>query len=180
MATAEAHLEAAGLDEAIGTVENLYRAVTGKNPPSAEETYSPIPVERDPAKFVEEQFDRLLSILNPASPAPAVAWTPMVKIWESDGEYLVCMDVPGVTRKDVEVTLQAGLLTVKGHRPSPFSADHQMRTCEGMLGPFVRKVLLPANVRASDPSASLKDGVLEIRIAKEAPSSVGPRSILVN
>src|SRR5512142_2958619 len=56
--------ETTGLDETIGRVEHLYRAVTGRDAPPSESVYSPIPVERDPAEYVEEQMTRLLDLLG--------------------------------------------------------------------------------------------------------------------
>src|SRR4051812_22811436 len=53
-----------GIDEAIGQVENLYRAVTGKDFPQSETPYAPIPAEQDPAAHVKEQMDRLLTALS--------------------------------------------------------------------------------------------------------------------
>jgi HSP20 family protein len=170
-----------GVDETIGKIESLYRTVTGKNPPPAGEPYAPIPVERDPGKFVEEQLDRLMAVLGSTTgTSPSVAWTPLVTIWENESEFLVCMELPGVTRKDVEVTLHGGLLTVKGQRPTPFLNDHRLWRSEGLLGPFVRRVLLPPTAHDVEPNAQMKDGVLEIRIARENVTPAGPRTIPVN
>lgn len=183
MAATEENVSATGVEETIGRVENLYRSMTGKNPPPIGDVYSPIPVERDPAKFVEEQLDRLLMMLSPVgSPGigAAASWSPPLVVWENESEFLVCADLPGVTRKDVEVTLDERSLTIKGHRPAPLSADHRLRACEGPFGPFVRRLVMPPSIRGLEPNAHIKDGVLEIRILKDKSANSGPRTIPVN
>lgn len=181
MPTTEETVASTGVDETIGKIETLYRTVTGNDPPPIGEHHSHIPVERDPAKHVEEQLDRLLSVLGPMQPGfTTPTWSPLITIWENEVEFLVCADLPGVTRKDVEVTLQGGVLTIRGQRPSVFFNDFRLRVGEGLLGPFVRKVLLPPAVREVEPNAQIKDGVLEIRILKENTPPAGPRTIPVN
>jgi HSP20 family protein len=174
-----------GIDEAIGKVENLYRAVTGMNPPLSETSSSPIPVEKDPSKYVEEQVERLLTLLGPPQEeATIMAWTPPMSIWDNEKEFLVCVDLPGVTRKDVEITVNENLLTIGGRRPLPTFNDHRLRASERPLGPFVRKVLLPPTSRRAEASpqinAQLREGVLEIRISKEGTRAEKPKPIPVN
>lgn len=176
----------AGIDEAIGKIENLYRAVTGTNPPQSDVPYSPIPVEKDPSKYVEQQVDHLMSMLGPPQEegATIVGWTPPMSIWDNEKEFLVCLDLPGVSRKDVEVTVNDNLLTVAGRRPVPSYSDHRLRASERPLGPFVRKVLLPPALRRAEAgaqvSAQLREGVMEIRINKEGTQAEKPKPIPVN
>jgi len=183
--TSPAGATSSGLDEAIGKVEELYRAVTGKNPPENDNTYAPIPVERDPSRFVEEQMDRLLSILSPPEREAAVlAWSPPVSVWENEREFLVSVDLAGVSRNDVEVKLQENVVTITGKRDAAFLTDHRLRASERPFGPFFRKIVLPPANRIRDPNAQvnaqMRDGQLEIRIAKEGTAAEGPKSIPVN
>jgi HSP20 family protein len=178
-------VSSAGIDEAIGKVENLYRAVTGANPPQSDVPYSPIPVEKDPSKYVEQQVDRLLEMLGPGQTELAgVAWTPPIAIWDNEKEFLLCLDLPGVSRKDVEVTVNDNLLTVAGHRPSPTFDGHRLRATERPIGPFARQVLLPPSLRRAEAgaqvSAQMREGVLEIRVNKEGTRAEKPRPIPVN
>lgn len=175
----------AGIDEAIGKIENLYRAVTGSNPPESDAPYSPIPVEKDPSKYVEQQMDRLLAMLGPARlDLAGSAWTPPMSIWDNEKEFLLCVDLPGVSRKDVEVTVNDNLLTVAGHRPPPLFDGHRLRAAERPIGSFARQVLLPPSLRrveAGTPvSAQMREGVLEIRVNKEGTRAEKPRPIPVN
>ncbi|HKB71986.1 MAG TPA: Hsp20/alpha crystallin family protein [Thermoanaerobaculia bacterium] len=173
-----------GIEEAIGKVEDLYRAVTG-NPPPSESYSAPIPVERDPTRFVEEQVDRLLSILSPPEQEPSsFAWSPPVSVWENEKEFVVSVDLAGVARNDVEVKMQDNRLTISGRRPAAFSNDHRLRASERPFGPFQRTVLLPPALRAREESvpieARLRDGELEIRVTKEGTAAEGPKKIPVN
>lgn len=174
-----------GIDEAIGKVEDLYRAVTGNPPPPGESTSAAIPVERDPTRFVEDQVDRLLSMLSsPADEtAPAYAWSPPVSVWENEKEFVVSVDLAGVARSDVEVKLQGNRLTISGRRPAAFSSDHRLRASERPFGPFQRTVLLPPSARGGENvrvDARFRDGELEIRVTKEGTTAEGPRSVPVN
>ena len=185
MAITEEAVSSAGIDEAIGKIENLYRAVTGVNPPSSDVTYSPIPVEKDPSKFVEQQVDRLLEMLGPArNDLAGAAWAPPMAIWDNEREFLLCLDLPGVSRKDVEVTVNDNLLTVAGRRPSPPVDGHRLRATERPIGPFTRQVLLPPSLRRTEEaprvSAQMREGVLEIRVGKEGTRAEKPKPVPVN
>lgn len=174
-----------GIEEAIGKVEDLYRAVTGKNPPQNDDSYAPIPVERDPTRFVEEQMDRLLTMLSSPDPEAAVlSWSPPVSLWENEKEFLVSVDLAGVARNDVEVRLHDNVLTISGRRPASFLNDHRLRASERPFGPFRRLVMLPPALRTRDTStqiqAQMRDGQLEIRILKEGTAAEAPRKIPVN
>jgi HSP20 family protein len=173
-----------GLEETIGKVEDLYRAVTGSAPPDSGVS-TPIPVERDPTRFVEEQVDRLLSLLSPAAGEPAVfPWSPPVSVWENDREFVVSADVAGVSRNDIEVKVHGNRLTIRGRRPSAFSDDHRLRASERPFGPFERTVLLPPAIRGREGSAPvdarLREGELEIRIVKEGTAAEGAKKIPIN
>jgi len=124
-----------------------------------------------------------LSMLGPSGEAVS-AWTPPISVWENEKEFLVCVDLPGVSRRDVEVTVSESLLTVSGQKPASMSTDHQLRANERPLGPFVRRVLLPPSLRRTEASAhvnaQMREGVLEIRVDKEGTQAEKPKTIPVN
>jgi HSP20 family molecular chaperone IbpA len=161
------------LDETIGQVSQLYRAVTGHDMPMSDTPYAPIPAEKDPVQHVQEQIDRLLAMLaGPASPMTAPPWAPPIAIYESASEVVVAIDVPGMTRDRIDVHLEAGLLVVAGARaPSP--ADGQaLRHTEARFGTFRRVVPLPPGLRTQDMTARLERGVLEVRIPRDGAGGV--------
>jgi HSP20 family protein len=173
--TAEETVSKTAVDEAIASMETLYESLTGTPPPSGDQTYAPIPVERDPGEVVGKQLERLVRALEPQA---AAAWAPPLVIWEGPNETLVCLDLPGVGRSDVEVVEDRGMVTITGQRPAAHDG-HRVQLAERPMGPFRRHLLLPRGGKVSEISARLQDGVLEIRIAKEAGEKSGTRKIEV-
>src|SRR5262245_50310424 len=170
----------AGIDETIGQVERLYRAVTGTDAPATDAAYAPIPAEKDPTQHVEEQLGRLIEMLGPtASPGPAAAsWTPRVSVWEGEAEVLVCIDLPGLKREQVEVLVQGNTVTVSGSRGAARDGL-RLRSCEHGLGAFRRTFFLPGGIRGSEPAAQMRDGGLEIRWQRPREAAA-PRAVPIH
>lgn len=177
------------IDKTIENVERFYKSLTGNEAPQADTVYAPIPAERDPSEHVEEQLDRLLGLLESqstaagfaaAGEAPVPLRTPFVTVWESEHEFLLAVELPGVGREQVEVVVQGNLLVVTGKRVEMKDPEMTLRATEIPLGSFRRSVALPPGVKKSDPRAQMRDGVLEIRIAKEEKEAVEARPIPVN
>jgi HSP20 family protein len=166
------------IDEAIGRVENLYRAVTGKDMPRSEAAYAPIPTETDPVSHVQEQIDRLLSALGTSAEGtqlPTPSFTPPMSVWDSEHELLLSIDVPGAPRDRLEVTVEAGALLIVGQRAELVTNGfHRLRMTERPVGLFRRIVPLPPGLRTADMSAQLRDGVLEVRIPHEGTEPARP------
>jgi len=169
------------IEEAIGQVESLYRAVTGKDIPHAETPYASIPAEKDPVSHVQEQMDRLLFALGETAPmghTAARTWMPTLALWESDDELLLAVDLPGVQRDHLDVSVQAGVLVITGSRPPQVATNqHRLRVVERPLGPFRRVVPLPPGLRTAEMTAQIRDGVLEVRIPRD--SAHAPRAVPV-
>jgi HSP20 family protein len=170
----------AGIDEAIGQVEKLYQAVTGTNAPAADAPYAPIPAERDPSQHVEEQLNRLLDLLGPAKLGrdAVPTWSPPVTVWESDAEILVCIDLPGLRRDQVEVAIQGNYLTVSGVRP-PARDGFRLRSSEPGVGAFRRTLFVSAGINGSEPSAQMRDGVLELRLPRPSHATT-PKAVPIH
>jgi HSP20 family protein len=172
------------IDEMIGQVETLYRSVTGKQAPSAESTYAPIPPERDPVLHVQEQMDRLLRAISDPAVVPSVieasrAWVPPISVWETPTELTIEIDVPGVARDRVEVTVHGSVLVVSGTRGPQKIDGLRLTMTERPIGPFRRTVLLPNGLRTAEMSAQLKEGVLEVHIPREERSGGASRAVPV-
>lgn len=170
----------AGLNASIASLERLYQTITGSAPPPGDPIYSPIPVESDPAKFVEERLDRLVGALTArevAPQAPARApWAPPLAAWETDQELIVAVDVPGVERRELRVSVEGNVLTVAGERRLAANG-HRLRMSERPFGSFARQIALPRPARAGELTARLRDGVLEIRLAKTSADGPGSQTI---
>lgn len=171
----------AGIDETIGQVEKLYKTVTGTDAPQGEGAYAPIPAEKDPAQHVEEQLNRLLEVLGQVKGAPedAPTWMPAMSVWENDAEIMLCMDLAGLKRDQVQVIVHGNAITVSGARLDP-REGYRLQASERPLGPFRRTLMLPAGARGSEPSAQMRDGVLEITIPKPAGPATAPKPVPVH
>lgn len=105
-------------------------------------------------------------------------WTPAVDIRESDASYLIRADVPGVDPKDIEITLEHGVLTIAGERKADSDSNTEgYRRVERLRGRFVRSFALPDTADADKVDATVRDGVLEVVINKKESSK--PRRIAV-
>jgi HSP20 family protein len=159
------------IDNAIGQVERLYRSVTGHEaPPIQEQPYAVIPPEKVPEEHVQEQVDRLVETLIEFSGQSALAmWKPPISIWEGRGEVVITVDIPGVTRDGVHVSITRGMLDISGARPARGSQDGapvELRYNEHIYGRFRRLIPLPPGLATDRLQAQMRSGVLEIRVPR--------------
>ena len=183
--------EAVEIDPLIASVERVYQNLTGGPPPPLEEeAYAPIPVERDPGEYVSQHFEQLIEALQQPAPSRHTPWSPPLSVWENEREMVLHVDLPGVKRQDVELSLDADVLSLRARRPpGPWELGAEgtkpdgarVRWNERPLGFFERRVVLPPRVDRSEPSARLEDGVLEVRLAKlHSERTPGRREIRVS
>jgi HSP20 family protein len=108
--------------------------------------------------------------------APSDTWTPNVNLYESDACYLVCVDLAGVEKQQIDVTVQNQRLLLTGKRAVPVKdAPDDCKTrlrihlMEIDSGNFSREVELPENVNQEKISASFNNGLLWIELPKDRP-----------
>jgi HSP20 family protein len=100
--------------------------------------------------------------------ARTVAWIPSVDVHEEADRYVVRADLPGVSPDDIEVTAEAGVLTLKGERKtSAQHADGNYQRVERVTGSFVRRFTLPEAAQTDAIKATHANGVLELSIPKQ-------------
>lgn len=105
-------------------------------------------------------------------------WRPAVDIREESDRFVIIADVPGVDPKDIEVTMDQGVLTIKGERSSDKEETHEgYRRVERVRGTFYRRFSLPDSADAEHIEAKGKNGVLEITLPKQ--EKVQPKRISV-
>jgi HSP20 family protein len=106
-------------------------------------------------------------------------WSPAVDIREENDRFLVFADVPGVDRKDIEITAEKGVLTIRGERKSEHREQHKgYDRVERALGSFVRRFTLPETANTEEIKAKQNNGVLEISIPKQP--QLQPRRISID
>ena len=94
-------------------------------------------------------------------------WTPPVDIVEEETRFVILADIPGVAPDSIEVTMDDGVLTLKGERgDAAGEAREGARRLERVSGAFHRRFALPDGIDADAVSATGKHGVLEISIPK--------------
>lgn len=104
---------------------------------------------------------------------------PAVDIVETEEEYLVVADLPGVDKRDLEVSVTGSLLAIKGVKKAEGNSDkRKVFRKETWVGSFSRTIDLPAEIDPGKIKAELKDGVLALRIAKREEAKT--RLIAVN
>lgn len=93
----------------------------------------------------------------------AAEWYPMADVYDRDGEYLIAVDLPGIDRSALEITIDDNRLTIKGTRAA---AETSTARTERPTGRFLRTFTVPGSVDQQSIQAMYKDGVLEIRLPK--------------
>ena len=110
----------------------------------------------------------------------ALPWRPAVDILEDAEGYRIRMDLPGVKKEDLQVTLQEGVRTVEGERKfEKESKDQQVHRRELWRGRFVRSFRMPQDVDEDGIEAHFQDGVLEIRVRRRPQRGPKPKRIEV-
>jgi HSP20 family protein len=109
--------------------------------------------------------------------APARAFSPAVDVRANEEEIVLFADVPGVKKEDLEVTLENGVLTIKGQRRYEGS-DKEKVWLGRSYGAFERSYTLPETVDPERLTADLADGVLTIRIPQQPKAK--PKKITIN
>jgi HSP20 family protein len=105
-------------------------------------------------------------------------WVPAVDIKETDKEFLIHADIPGVDPNDIDVHMEDGMLTIKGERESETKENREgYKRVERHRGTFYRRFSLPDTANADKISAKSHHGVLEITIPKQEKAQ--PRKIQV-
>jgi len=134
---------------------------------------------------LERQMDELFGALpgpfrSWAAPVGAGRWVPACDVFSRDGDLVVQLDLPGIDPdKDVQVTLQDGMLCITGERRETGGGDGGYYRREWHYGAFERGFALPEGATGEGITASYRDGVLEVVVPK-AIERAEPRQIPVS
>lgn len=93
-------------------------------------------------------------------------FTPTCDIIESDDTYAIKLDLPGLSKKEINIALKEHVLTVKGERTEELSDTEVFRRQERATGVFSRSFAMPENVNAAETDAVFRNGVLTITMPK--------------
>jgi HSP20 family protein len=108
-------------------------------------------------------------------------WTPALDLYQNNDNVVAIVELPGMRKEDIEISLQDGMLTIGGERKSETgdngNGENAART-ERFTGKFRRSVTLPTRVDASKVNATYKDGLLTVTLPKAEEAK--PKQIQVN
>ena len=90
-------------------------------------------------------------------------WIPLADIYQTEAEYVVAVDLPGIDRAALEISLDDNRLVIRGERAPEADVQHRV---ERQHGRFLRKFAVPATVNQEAIAAEYKDGVLRVRLPK--------------
>jgi HSP20 family protein len=103
--------------------------------------------------------------------SPTDAFRPSVNLYETQGAFLVCVDLAGIDQQDIEVSLEKESVIVRGKRQSPMPPDGSRAVAVHLMeidhGTFCRTVEVPANVEQDRISANYHLGMLWITLPKK-------------
>lgn len=136
-----------------------------------------------PMPRLRRELDRLMGDLLPQSwgieseEFPRM-WNPRMDVTENDTEFIVQVDLPGVSKDDVAVNIQDNQLTISGERKTESKETKQnYLRMERSYGRFFRSLGLPRGANADTVDAEFKDGVLTVHIPKAEESK--PKQVRV-
>ena len=129
---------------------------------------------RNPFKFYSPFF----APLHAKTDAGTYNWAPSVDISETDDNFEVRAELPGVAKEDLNVSVKDNLLTLSGEKRQENLDDTQnYRRVERRYGSFQRRFTLPSEVATDDIKAEYSDGVLTLSIPK--PEAAKPTEVSI-
>lgn len=125
-------------------------------------------MQRDLDDFFRRSEEKFPSMFPDNTRLLDTEWSPRIDIKEDEKQFLVTADIPGVSPKDIQVTMESNVLSIRGERKEEQEETKKhYRRRECMMGSFERSFVLPETADGSNISASGKHGVLTVTIPKK-------------
>ena len=105
-------------------------------------------------------------------------WSPALDLYQNNDNVIVRVELPGMRKEDIEISLQDGMLTISGERKSETSEGDKAERTERYVGKFRRSISLPTQVDSNKVAATYRDGILTITLPKAEEAK--PKQIQVN
>jgi len=126
---------------------------------------------------LRRRMDRAFQGLDVEDGPAELASFPPTNVYDTGKGYVYAMEVPGLSEKDVQVTLNQDVLTVAGERKADSPSGYSVHRQERLPYKFSRSYKLLSRVNPDHCSAAVKDGILTVTLEKAA--EVQPRQISV-
>jgi HSP20 family molecular chaperone IbpA len=104
-------------------------------------------------------------------------FVPRVDIYETDDDIFAVADIPGVDGKSVEITLEKNVLTINGFVEPEQSDKYSLSYAEYEMGDYERSFKLSNEIDQDKVEATVKDGVLHLRLPKAGPAKTRKISV---
>jgi len=105
-------------------------------------------------------------------------WTPALDLYQTNDDIVAVVELPGMRKEDIELSLHDGMLTISGERKDESAEGEKTGRTERFIGKFRRSISLPTRVDANKVNATYKDGILTVTLPKA--EEVKPKQIQVN
>jgi len=116
---------------------------------------------------MNRMFDNFFNSSDQGEDYALTAWSPAVDIAEHDDQYVVKMELPGVNKDEVKITLESNILTIRGEKKQEKETKKEnYHRVERSYGSFQRSFTLPTTVKNDKIDAAFKDGILSISLPK--------------
>jgi len=93
-------------------------------------------------------------------------WSPPLDLYQNSDNVIAVVELPGMRKEDIEISLHEGTLTIAGERKSESSNGEKAERTERYIGKFRRSIALPTRVDANKVSATYRDGILTVTLPK--------------
>ena len=122
---------------------------------------------------LRNKLDRVMNRVFPINTEPVepyltARWTPVADVYETKDNLFVKVEIPGLTEKDIDITVEANVLTIQGERKIEEEKEEKgYFRMERAYGKFLRAFTLPPNILTDKVNATYNNGVLELILPKK-------------
>lgn len=105
-------------------------------------------------------------------------WSPALDLYQSNDNVVAVVELPGMRKEDIDISLHDGTLTISGERKRESTDGEKAQRTERYVGTFRRSIALPTRVDAGKVSASYENGILKVTLPKAEEAK--PKQIKVS
>jgi HSP20 family protein len=105
-------------------------------------------------------------------------WSPALDLYETGDHFVAVVELPGMRKDDIDISLHDGTLTISGERKRDNNNGETAQRTERYVGTFRRSIALPTRVDANKVSATYQDGILKVTLPKAEEAK--PKQIQVS
>lgn len=165
-----------GIEEPIEEKKEKIEVEEKKERGKRREKAEKIEIEKEPIELKAKKIETPEEVMEEKKPSPPgekvqERWLEQegqlaVDVYQTESELVIQSAIAGVRPEDLDISIERDIITIEGERRKPFEESGDYFTQECYWGKFSRKIILPVEVNPDKVEATLKEGVLTIRIPK--------------